>query len=209
MSAPTSPPPDPLPPDENKGIILLALTCTLTSIAIVMTALRCWVRRVYHQLGWDDYLIAITTLLAVARMGLQIVGVKHGNGRHIWYLSDQQYEWIVRSSWYTQLILFPAICLLKISICLLLLRIFSTRAIEWWLYAMMAGLVITNLEPIIVLLAECSPIKTYWEPEAGTCWSPQIRIYSIYVQVGASQLPSPPVLFWLLTHPEAIPSSPI
>ncbi|PSS14843.1 hypothetical protein M430DRAFT_20165 [Amorphotheca resinae ATCC 22711] len=52
----------------------------------------------------------------------------------------------------------------------------------------MAGLVITNLEPIIVLLAECSPIKTYWEPEAGTCWSPQIRIYSIYVQVGYSIL---------------------
>jgi hypothetical protein len=50
---------------------------------------------------------------------------------------------------------------------------------------MMVGLVLTNLEPIIVLLAQCNPPSKYWRPSTpGKCWPTKVRIYSIYVQVG-------------------------
>lgn len=89
----------------------------------------------------------------------------------------------------TQIFLFLNIGLLKCSICILILRIKDTPLLNWCLYGMMAGLILTNLECVIVLLAECSPVEKYWLPDApGKCWDTKVRIYSIYLQVGLSHL---------------------
>jgi hypothetical protein len=45
-------PPNPLPPDESVGGILLILTCTLTCFTIITTVLRLWVRWGRRALGW-------------------------------------------------------------------------------------------------------------------------------------------------------------
>jgi hypothetical protein len=90
----------------------------------------------------------------------------------------------------TQIFLFTNIALLKCSICLLILRINNNKILRWCLYGMMAGLVVTNLEPVIVLLAQCVPVEKSWRTIAhGRCWPTQVRIYSIYVQVGTSLNP--------------------
>ncbi|KAK4985505.1 hypothetical protein LTR66_006018 [Elasticomyces elasticus] len=176
--------PMPVPPNETKGPTLLLLSCILTSFSIVTTILRCWVRRVRYTLGWDDYTIALTTTLAVARTIVQIVGVRAGNGRHRAYLSVPAYQYVNFLGWLTQLILFPTIGLLKTSICLLILRIKSTKHLRWFLSGIILGLFLTNGLCFLVLLAECSPVKAYWVPGSGHCWNPKIRIYSIYLQVG-------------------------
>jgi hypothetical protein len=153
-------------------------------LSVIMTGVRCWVRRANRQLGLDDCMIVEATILAIARMIVQILSVRKGNGRHVWYLTTEEYEWIVMSDCYTQLLIYPSICLLKMSICILLLRSFSAAVVKWWLYALMAGLVITNLEIFIVMLAECRPVRATWKPAVGKCWSFNIRIYSIWVQAG-------------------------
>ena len=173
---------------DDKGPQFLILTCVLTVLTLISTALRCFSRIVERTLGWDDYLVAVAAMLTIGRTGLQIASVKHGNGRHVEQLSDAQRQWVVMQGWYTQIILFPTLCLLKCSICLLLLRIKNTFKTRWTLIVIMGGLVLTNLEPIIILLAECSPLKTYWDPDAGVCWDAKIRIYSIYSQVGGWQV---------------------
>jgi hypothetical protein len=175
------------PQDSNPddiGTTFLILTSVLTAVSVLTTILRCVARAYRRSLGWDDYTIAIATAFTIARSGLQIASVKHGNGKHRSEVSDTDYSWVVMQGWYTQVILFPTLCLLKCSICSLLLRIIPTLRTKWVLWAIMTGLVLTNLEPVIVLLAECTPVKTYWDPQAGTCWNPDIRIYSIYLQVG-------------------------
>jgi hypothetical protein len=87
----------------------------------------------------------------------------------------------------TQIFLFTNIALLKCSICMLILRIKSEKILSRCLYAMMVGLVLTNAEPIIVLLAQCRPIRKSWANiPHGKCWPTQVRIYSIYVQIGTS-----------------------
>jgi hypothetical protein len=44
---------------------------------------------------------------------------------------------------------------------------------------------LTNAEPIVVLLAQCRPIEKSWKKlDHGECWPTQVRIYSIYVQIG-------------------------
>jgi hypothetical protein len=48
---------------------------------------------------------------------------------------------------------------------------------------------LTNAEPIVVLLAQCRPIEKSWKKlDHGECWPTQVRIYSIYVQVGMIRL---------------------
>jgi hypothetical protein len=89
----------------------------------------------------------------------------------------------------TQLFLFVNLPLLKCSICLLILRIKNTQVLKNCLFIMMAGLVLTNGMPWIVLLAECDPVQKYWIPATkGKCWNTKVRIYSIYVQVGMFKL---------------------
>ncbi|KAF2822968.1 hypothetical protein CC86DRAFT_469567 [Ophiobolus disseminans] len=180
-------PPNPLPPDESMGGTLLTLTCTLTAFTIFTTALRLWARGRRRALGWDDYAISVCCVLAIIRTSLQIVSVKHGNGRHRWYLSQANYEYVNFLTWMTQIFLFTNICLLKCSICLLILRIKNEKILRRCLFAMMAGLVLTNIEPIIVLLSQCNPIQKSWKSmPGGKCWPTQVRIYSIYVQVAYS-----------------------
>lgn len=162
-------PPNPLPPNNNSGPPLIIVTGILTGISILMTAVRFWVRRVNRQLGWDDYLIIASTLLMTARMVLEIIGVYKGSGRHVWYLTPGHYQWIVMSDLYTQLILFPGICLMKMSICVLILRNFSVVAtVKWSIYAVMAGLIVTNPVPFIIILAECRPFRANWDSSAAS-----------------------------------------
>ncbi|KAH0007167.1 hypothetical protein KCU78_g11912, partial [Aureobasidium melanogenum] len=168
---------------DNKGPTLLILTCILTSLAIITTGLRCWVRWGNRQLGFDDGAMALTTGLAVARMCIQIVSVRYGNGKHRDFVSDHDYQTINMLTWYTQVLLFPTICLMKASICVLILRIKDTRTLRYILGIVITGLILTNFECLVVLLAECSPLKAYWNgTSANHCWPAKVRIYSIYLQ---------------------------
>lgn len=168
---------------DNKGPTLLILTCILTSLAIITTSLRCWVRWGNRQLGFDDGAMALTTALAVARMAIQIVSVRYGNGKHRQFISDHDYQTINMLTWYTQVLLFPTICLMKVSICVLILRIKDTRTLRYVLGIVIIGLILTNFECLVVLLAECSPLKAYWNgTSADHCWPAKVRIYSIYLQ---------------------------
>jgi hypothetical protein len=168
---------------DDKGPTLLVLTCILTSLAVTTTSLRCWVRWGNRQLGLDDGAMAVTTVLAVVRMSIQIISVHYGNGKHRGYVSDHDYKIVNKLTWATQVLLFPTICLMKVSICVLILRIKDTRALRYILGAVITGLVLTNFECLLVLLAECSPLDAYWNGTSAThCWPAKVRIYSIYLQ---------------------------
>ncbi|KAJ3523821.1 hypothetical protein NM208_g12306 [Fusarium decemcellulare] len=87
--------------------------------------------------------------------------------------------------WVAQLLLFASICLVKISILLLLLRIKDSRGLKYSAWVVMAGLVVTNFGCIIILLAECDHIDGYWTG-VRKCWDPRVRIYSIYFTIAYS-----------------------
>ncbi|KAI5204541.1 hypothetical protein E4T39_03553, partial [Aureobasidium subglaciale] len=170
-------------PNDDKGPTLLILSCLLCSLAVLTTILRCWVPWGSRKLGIDDGLMALTTILSVGRISIQIASVQYGNGKHREFVTDHDYQIINMLTWYTQVLLFPTICLMKVSICLLILRIKDTRTLRHILGAVITGLVLTNFECLVVLLAECSPLKAYWNGTyADHCWPAAVRIYSIYLQ---------------------------
>jgi hypothetical protein len=175
-----------LPPDENVGPTLLAISCILLALIIITTLLRLYTRWSLHMLGWDDYTIGFTAFLAVVRVAIQIVQVRHGNGRHRPYLTQDDYVYNNMLGWYAQILLFASTALLKISIILLILRIIQgSQKLRGFLKAVIVGLVVTNLACIIILLAECDPVEAYWKG-GGVCWDTRVRIYSIYLTIGKS-----------------------
>lgn len=191
--------------NDDAGPTLLVISIVMGVIIILTTILRVTVRAQRKALGGDDYTIAAATCLSVGRIIIQIVSVPHGNGRHREFLSKSDYQYVNFCTWLTQLFLFPLLCLLKISVCLLVLRIKNTKPLRWGLWALISLLIATTLLPEIILLAECSPVSAYWTSQADKCWSPDIRIYSIYLQTAASVLADvvctllPIVVVWDLT----------
>ncbi|CVK85279.1 uncharacterized protein FPRN_06844 [Fusarium proliferatum] len=154
-------PPNPLPPDQNVGPILLGISGTCLALVIITTSVRIWVRTALRSSGWDDYTIVLVTLLGVARFGVQVGQVSIGNGRHRWFIEPEDYVQNNKLGWVAQILLFASICLLKISILLLLLRIKDSRRVR--------------------------PISAYWTG-VGECWNPRIRIYYIYATIAFSIL---------------------
>ncbi|KAI1077246.1 hypothetical protein F5B20DRAFT_552833 [Whalleya microplaca] len=191
-----------LPSDENIGTTLIAVTGVLTALTLLTTSCRVWVRYQKRILGWDDYTIIAVTLLATVRMAIQAAQVDlFGNGRHRWFLTEDQYMNNNMLGWYAQILLFATVCLLKISICLLMLRIKNDGAVRILMYIVMGGMIISSLGCIIVLLAECHPIEAYWKGN-GTCWDTRVRIYVIYFTISFSLLTDaicsmlPMVIIW-------------
>ena len=174
------------PDDAHAGEVLLVITIILTIVAFLSTVVRLYVRWQRNVLGWDDYLIGAATGLALGRSIIQIVSVTRGNGKHHWQLSVSDYAYVLFCGWLTQLFLFPMLALLKTSICLLVLRIKDPPRLRYFLWGVIVGLILTNLLPEIVLLAECSPVDAYWKGDSDKCWNPSVRIYSIYLQTAYS-----------------------
>ncbi|CAI4212285.1 unnamed protein product [Parascedosporium putredinis] len=153
---------DALPPNENVGPLLLGVSGVLILFVCVSSALRLWVRGALRTLGLDDATMALVTVISIIRYGLQIVQVvSYGNGKHRPYVNEEDYRMNNQLGWWAQICLFSGICLLKVSIMLLIMRMKDSKKLKIVLYSAMAGLVITNFGVIVILLAECSPVRIY------------------------------------------------
>lgn len=171
--------------DVNHGTSFMIIAALFLALSVITTSVRVAVRSVKHQLGWDDYAISLATILALVEIVFNGLEVKEGAGRHAFYLSTGQQQRSLKWVYVTQYFLFIIICTTKIGICLFILRIKNTGWLRWCLFALMAGLVLTTLPCIIILSAQCRPIRAFWDPQAGTCWSKNIYNNAIWVQVGA------------------------
>lgn len=133
----------PLPPKENFGPTILASTLSMVLLGLVSTILRVWVRaRVIRNIGWDvsqshsspwfcahkqqDYAMMFAMLLAVAGELVIIVDLHHGAGQHRAWLDPNEFYYGIKLNFVTQPLFLWAICFVKVSVGLFLLRIAST-----------------------------------------------------------------------------------
>ncbi|KAF4847965.1 hypothetical protein CGCSCA4_v005273 [Colletotrichum siamense] len=172
-----------LPPDEDIGPASVATAAILTALMIITTSARIWVRAANRKLGWDDWTILIASGVSIVRFAFVVKQQQYGNGRHRVYLSDYDYMMINMYGWWGQILLFLAVAFLKVSICLLILRIKDTKILKILLYTIMAGVLVSNFGVVIILVAECQPAG-FWRGKSAKCWPTQIRIYSIWATIG-------------------------
>ncbi|KAJ0366678.1 hypothetical protein COL26b_011555 [Colletotrichum chrysophilum] len=173
-----------LPPDEDIGPASVATAAVLTALMIITTSARIWVRAANRKLGWDDWTILIASGVSIVRFAFVVKQQQYGNGRHRVYLSDYDYMMINMYGWWGQILLFLAVAFLKVSICLLILRIKDTKVLKILLYTIMGGVLVSNFGVVIILVAECQPAG-FWRGKSAKCWPTQIRIYSIWATIGA------------------------
>jgi hypothetical protein len=181
-----SSPCDPLPVDENIGSVLLIPAAVFIVPSAITTALRLWARK--SSLGSDDWTILIAAILTIVLNALSIAGVKHGKGRHVCFLDADSIAEIGRYSLINQIVLFWALFFIKISVCLLILRVKSTATLRWISGIAVGMMVSSTVVACAALLAECSPVSAYWNRSSGQCRPPTFRIYSIWVQAGTFAL---------------------
>jgi hypothetical protein len=174
----------------DKGPALIIVSTLFTVFAFVTTVLRLWVRQTRRALGFDDYTIAAAMALTVVEAALTIQAVTRGKGKRTMYLQQADIEYISMYSWIAQIVLFPAMALVKISVCLLITRINNSSRLKWLTNTVIAVLAVSSLEVVIVLLAQCKPMSASWRPKDGVCWPTEVRIYSIYVQAGKICFPT-------------------
>lgn len=190
---------------SSVGVALITSSSILGFIAILITWLRVTVRISRRAFGADDVLMVAATFTTVIRYSINTHAVRAGYGRHQNALNEDEYMYTNFLSWLGQIFLFIALCLMKISIGLLIMRIKESKKSNVFQWTLITGLVLTNLEVLIVLFAECRPMSAYWDPDAGTFWPNKYRIYSIYIQVGFSIITDviytlmPAALVWRLT----------
>ncbi len=156
--------------DVTRGTTFIILVGVFTFLSTITTALRLGVRFANRQQGWDDFTIALAMFLVLVQVVFNGLQYHAGFGRHAYYLSRIEALDAIKWSYVTMTLFFVIVCLTKISICLFILRIKKTGWLKWVLYTLMTGQVISTAAPEMVMLAQCQPIRSFWDRSIGKCW---------------------------------------
>lgn len=102
------------------------------------------------------------------------MGVVNGLGRHEYYLTASQRRISRAIGWADWIQTFITLALVKISICLFLLRIVESRNVKRGMYALIGFTSLFTAICVFVLLGICRPLKAYWVVGVdGQCLSNQ------------------------------------
>src|SRR5580692_8012110 len=77
-----------------------------------------------------------------------------------------------------------ALSLIKASVAFMLLRIKQVSRWRPGLVALIAVLMVTSMANTVVPLAQCRPLRAYWDPTVwrpGACWSPKNMQLATYI----------------------------
>lgn len=121
-------------------------------------------------------------MIGLLFVSLATAAVTAGDGKHVSALSRYSFE---RAAMLNTAAYAPGIVsfvLPKLGVVALLCRIFNpTRRWRIFLWAFVGGSGLVICGCIIILYAQCSPMRAMWTPGLGKCWSPSIVVdYSIF-----------------------------
>lgn len=159
--------PPPLPQynlSDNMAPSILTFTGIVTALALVIVVLRVYIRRfVLKSLGADDIVISLAMLVAIVNYVCFIGETTHGLGRHITAIGPEDMlqlsKWQFMHSW---LVLLCA-SLVKISICLLLLRLVTRPIYRWSLWGIGIFIAVYNTICIFTIIFACIPVAANWD----------------------------------------------
>ena len=132
-------------------------------------------------------------------MGLVMVEISSGLGRHRYYLPSSGYERFLKYDYLDWLQVFVTLALSKISICLFLLRLSNFNRLRTFLWALIAFLVFSHLPLFLLILLQCRPVSGVWNPAVdGKCFS-KVTIEKIIIVQGSMSNGLPAFLSLLMS----------
>lgn len=120
-------------------------------------------------------------------MGFVAAEVSNGLGRHRVYLAPGAFKKYLKYDYLDWIQVFTTLLLMKISICLFLLRLSDFRKLRLWLYGLIVFLITSHVPLIFLMIFQCSPIRKYWTSPLegpGTCFGKDTVEIIIIIQGG-------------------------
>ena len=173
-----------LPPQQDFGPACLGLTWTTLALAVIAVAMRIYSRLSSKNWGYDDYAIVVTLALAIFGDIVATLQVKAGWGQQyvarldmilgkpfadqshsVVYIPPPQFVPIVKYLTINQLRSTISVFLIKLSICLFLLRILDVTYPRVRLI-IVANIMIYGIMVTIFCFAfgfQCVPFKAVWD----------------------------------------------
>ncbi|PYH44683.1 uncharacterized protein BP01DRAFT_341929 [Aspergillus saccharolyticus JOP 1030-1] len=149
---------------ENRGPSLLIINGTFAAIATVFVVLRVISRGyILKKLGLDDAMIVFATVLTNLLVVLSGIGVMYGAGKHTWDLDPNDALAAAKLRFITHIVYVIASGCIKISICLLYLRLFPNLH----LITLMTIAVISAMSTALFLttIFQCSPVDAVYNAQ--------------------------------------------
>ena len=201
--------------DQSQGWALLSVCWAFVLTATITTIMRTWVRaRLTRNLGWDDYTIIaalvctvwrdhryttltrspqITTLMGAALITTEII--TGGLGRHSYYLTASQKRIFASVGWADWIQTFITLALMKISICLFLLRLVDGKRYVYALYGLMAFMVLFTSVCVFLFIGVCRPLKAYWDINVpGSHCLTDLQVENVVIAQGGTYILSRPTI---------------
>ena len=181
------------PPDQtgfnlyaDQGPQLISSMIALIILSTTFVSLRLLSRHIAHAgYWWDDILIIVALLIALAPPAINIYAVKHaGFGKHIYRLGDNadeaQYDVTETSRmlWTFQIFFVLATGTIKLCTLTFYRRIFSSTSVLFRNVLFGISVVVGSFTLAVLLLTifQCTPIRKFWDAddddEAGHCIDP-------------------------------------
>ncbi|KAK3365414.1 hypothetical protein B0H63DRAFT_112484 [Podospora didyma] len=195
--------PSMLPPDEDRGPLLLAQFWTYVAIGSIMTALRFFARFKIRAVGLDDWMMLATVILFTISTGFVTYMASIGGSRHVFYLTPEQTLLAVKYSWISQPWAIFTFATGKASVAFLTLRIIGRNTVwrKYMLWFIIATITIVNGLGCIITFVQCDPPRALWTPElalTASCWDPSVQLhynyflsaYNILVDIVLAVLPA-------------------
>ncbi|KAJ5496463.1 hypothetical protein N7463_008450 [Penicillium fimorum] len=158
---------------ENRGPLLLIINCTVTGLAAIIVGLRT-ISRIFivKMFGLDDWTMVAATIFAVLNVVVAGFGVEHGTGKHKWNLTKADVLPAAKVRYVTHIIYTLISGLIKVSICLLYLRLFpNIRVISLGTIAFVTAM---SIAIMLATIFQCSPIDAAYDEkkyEHYTCFA--------------------------------------
>ncbi|KAI5808650.1 hypothetical protein DFH27DRAFT_233961 [Peziza echinospora] len=142
----------------------LVVVGVLLPLAVLIMAGRLYTRiRIVKTVGLDDWLMLMSTILAIPLGVVICVSEKFGWGRHTWDVRPEWHEPGRKIAWTVQLLFILSASCTKISILAFYLRVMNTvrtiRILSWIGVVIVCG---ACLAFFLTLVLICFPLEAYW-----------------------------------------------
>ncbi|KAI1339294.1 hypothetical protein F5Y15DRAFT_383879 [Xylariaceae sp. FL0016] len=163
--------------DPGRGPAITAVGWLLTSICIIMISLRFYVRAgITRALSYDDWIMLMAVVLQVTNHACLTVSYEWGLGMHDVDLSFDQTVNLTKWIWISSMPGGLVSILARISIAILLIRVFgSQKWLKWYLVIFTSLSTVVTLAYLINIWLQVSPVEGLWNPMIpARRWDPKI-----------------------------------
>ncbi|KAK4865725.1 hypothetical protein LT330_009158 [Penicillium expansum] len=149
---------------ENRGPLLMIINGTVASIAAIIVILRVISRTfIVKMIGLDDWIMVVATIFTILNVVVEGLGVSHGIGKHKWDLNQADELPIAKLEHVTRIFYTLISGLIKVSICLLYLRVFpNMRLISLGTITFITAM---SVAIILATIFQCSPIDAVFDQD--------------------------------------------